>query len=209
VEPGPEANHPPVGVFEVRPTLEGPAPLAVRFFACDSRDRDGDPLRFRFETGEADRASNVTGFCQFPHVYEKPGLYQAVLCVSDRIDQPGHEVCGAFEVEVYAPAGAPPARVYSHAIGYAACPTGAAAFSDHHPIRSSNAAQALLACEACMGRGACQLDLADCAGPAYGDPSFEPAGDRPRWGFDAGCSGPAGRVFRAGDSTVAFGRWAQ
>ena len=200
--PTPIANRPPDAVFIPPDPQSGVAVLNVRFDMCGSKDADKDSLRFLYDFGDGAERADLSS-CFATHSFGQPGLFTARICVTDGL----HEVCKTFDVQVLGASTQDPPRRFAHDIGYGACPTGSTSFSDLKRITSDDEQQALLACEACMGPGACRLDLSDCAGPSYGDPAFASA-DQPRWGYAAGCSGAAGRVFKNGDSTTTFGRWA-
>jgi glucose/arabinose dehydrogenase/PKD repeat protein len=75
---GPLPNTPPVASADVSPSV-GVAPLAVTFSSVGSSDPDDDPLSFSwvFGDGNGSNAANPA------HVYADPGLFQAVLTVSD------------------------------------------------------------------------------------------------------------------------------
>lgn len=201
--PTPVANRPPDAVFTPPDPRSGEAVLTVRFDMCGSKDADGDSLRFLYDFGDGSEQANLSS-CWASHSFSQAGVFSARACVTDG----RHEVCKSSDVQVFGGSqSSPAAHRFTHDVGYGACPTGATSFSDVKRISSGSAEQALRACEACMGPGACQLDLSDCAGPAYGDPDFA-SPDQPRWGYAAGCSGSPGRVFKNGDSTTVFGRWA-
>ena len=94
-----------------------------------------------------------------------------------------------------------------HDIGYASCPTQATQFCSPDPISPTSAVQAKLACDTCYGFS-CYLETADCAGQGYGPspPGSYVCGD-PYWGFEAGCSGDAGRVWSICGSFTTYGYW--
>jgi hypothetical protein len=198
----PVPNRPPTAQFNVLDPLDGETPHRVRFGLCGSQDPDpGDELRFIFDFGDG-RGRRRTGSCQGEHVYDAPGRYAVTVCVTDQQPLPGHEVCRSYEVSTRPKP--QPKQQYCHDVGYGACPTGARQFCDASPIKPTRASQALLACEACFGAGACSVDVSDCAGPGYG----AGGAGAPHWGYAAGCSGAAGRVWRLGQSTHTYGRWA-
>lgn len=87
----------------------------------------------------------------------------------------------------------------------AKCPTGKTRWCDLVPIVATSAAQALAACQACYGT--CYYSTADCAGAAYG-PTASPVYGDAWYGYAAGCSGAAGRIFLFGSSYTDWGRWA-
>jgi hypothetical protein len=83
----------------------GPAPLAVKFDMCASKDPDGDPLTFKFDFGDG---QGGTGGCRTTHVYPTPtfgeasarGSLTATLSVSDNH---GHTVSKSYDVNVGCP----------------------------------------------------------------------------------------------------------
>jgi hypothetical protein len=95
-------NRPPNAVFVVTPDPPtGPAPLAVKFDMCGSKDPDGDPLTFKYNFGDGQTGS---GGCRTTHIYQNPtlsaqsvnGTVTAVLSVSD---DHGHTVSNSYSVE--------------------------------------------------------------------------------------------------------------
>jgi hypothetical protein len=91
-----------------------------------------------------------------------------------------------------------------HNIGYMNCPTGKTQVCDVKPIDGMNMTQAQLACQTCWGMN-CVLQNGDCAGPGY---CAMINGQQPCWGWQAGCSGAAGRVWQYGSSFTTYGMWA-
>ncbi len=72
------------------------------------------------------------------------------------------------------------------------------------PTGTIDEAQAQLSCEASYP-GECERRDGDCAGPGwcyYLDGGYEPC-----WGWEAGCSGSAGRVWEYGSSYTTYGYW--
>ena len=92
-------------------------------------------------------------------------------------------------------------------IGYASCPSAATQFCTPDPLDPTSSAQAQLACDTCYGTP-CFLETADCAGPGWGP---NPAGSYvcgdAYFGYTAGCSGSAGRVWFICSSYTTFGYW--
>lgn len=88
------------------------------------------------------------------------------------------------------------------------CASGALQFCDSVPIVATSAVQAKAACDACYGI-TCFLENADCAGPGYGP---KPAGQfvsmDAYFGYAAGCSGGAGRIWAISSSYTTYGTWA-
>jgi hypothetical protein len=76
------------------------------------------------------------------------------------------------------------------------------------PISATNATQAQGACQKCYG-ATCYLVTADCAGAAYGPKPADTivCGDA-HFGYAAGCSGSAGRIWAICSSNNTYGRWA-
>ncbi|MBI4699732.1 MAG: hypothetical protein HY744_00970 [Deltaproteobacteria bacterium] len=92
---------------------------------------------------------------------------------------------------------------FCYSIGYDSCPTNAKTWCDVKPINKFDSGQAKKACELCQGQG-CADHGGDCAGMGFGTC----LGGCPHWGYQAGCSGDAGRVWRYGTSFTTYGRWA-
>ena len=88
--PPPGANQPPKPVFKTNPlanhgTIEGLAPLAVRFNMCLTADPDGDKLYFTMDfngDGDIDQGGTTGGNCRRDHVYAA-GIWTAYNCVRD------------------------------------------------------------------------------------------------------------------------------
>jgi hypothetical protein len=95
--------------------------------------------------------------------------------------------------------------LFDNGKGYS-CPTGKTTFNYSGSLSSTDAYQAIAACEACYGVGQCQSVSGDCAGSGYGLIS-NPYG-KPIFGNQAGCSGAAGRAWLYGNSYDTFGTWA-
>ena len=90
-----------------------------------------------------------------------------------------------------------------------ACPSGKVEFCDPTaPIVATSSTQAKLACDTCYGIS-CFAETADCAGAGYGP---KPAGTYTcgdaYFGYVAGCSGTAGRIWSICSSYTTYGRWA-
>jgi hypothetical protein len=88
------------------------------------------------------------------------------------------------------------------------CPTGAVEYCDTVPIDRYDSTQALAACQVCYG-APCYLEDADCAGLGYGPrpDGYYVCGDG-YFGYENGCSGDAGRIWRICTSFTTYGRWA-
>ncbi len=89
------------------------------------------------------------------------------------------------------------------------CPSGKVEYCDPAaPIVNTSGPQAKGACEACYG-AACFLENADCAGVAYGPKAAGQfvCGDA-YFGYAAGCSGGAGRIWSICSSNTTYGTWA-
>ena len=71
---------------------------------------------------------------------------------------------------------------------------------------STNSVFDQAACQTCYG-AKCYLDQSDCAGPGYGPTTPAVSGDA-FFGYAAGCSGGAGRIWPHGNSFTTFGTWA-
>ncbi|MFT4627374.1 MAG: hypothetical protein ACI8PZ_006058 [Myxococcota bacterium] len=69
------------------------------------------------------------------------------------------------------------------------------------PTGTINESQAQLSCE--QSYGVCYRADGDCAGPGYCQ--SDPGGQC--WGWEAGCSGDAGRVWQYGSSFTTYGYW--
>src|SRR5262249_51927361 len=90
-----------------------------------------------------------------------------------------------------------------------ACPSGKAEFCDpSNPIVGTNGAQAQAACQTCYG-ATCYNETGDCAGAGYGPKplGMYVCGDA-YFGYVAGCSGAAGRIWSICASYTTYGRWA-
>ena len=74
----PPGNNDPIAAALANPT-GGPAPLTVSFDAGESFDPDGDGLQFSWNFGDGRQATDA----DVVHTYELPGLYHAVLTVTD------------------------------------------------------------------------------------------------------------------------------
>ncbi|MSP61794.1 MAG: hypothetical protein EXR72_15965 [Myxococcales bacterium] len=91
----------------------------------------------------------------------------------------------------------------------AKCASGKIDFCDPNAkIVATNAPQALAACTACYGV-LCLPSNSDCAGAAYG-PKVDggQAQGEAYFGYVAGCSGAAGRIWSMFSSNTTYGRWA-
>jgi hypothetical protein len=86
------------------------------------------------------------------------------------------------------------------------CPTGATKYCSVKPIVATDGTQAKEACEACYG-ATCFNVTGDCAGAGYG-PTANGQGGKAHFGYVAGCSGNAGRIWSYGSSFTTYGRWA-
>jgi hypothetical protein len=90
------------------------------------------------------------------------------------------------------------------------CPTGATTFDPGGPLDPYSSAQALAACEACYGVGACYEEWADCAGPGWGPigPGYYICGNA-YFGYTVGCSGGPGRAWPICNSwdSSDYGEW--
>lgn len=75
---GAVANQPPVAAFTANPT-SGSAPLDVTFSASGSSDPDGSIAAYQWSFGDGATATGMTA----SHTYQNPGLYTAVLTVTD------------------------------------------------------------------------------------------------------------------------------
>lgn len=93
-------NSLPVASFTRSPS-SGQAPLDVRFDATRSADADGTIVRYDWTFGDGGEASGP----ETTHVYESPGLYEAVLAVTDNR---GASASRARMVDVVDPNGGPP-----------------------------------------------------------------------------------------------------
>jgi hypothetical protein len=94
------------------------------------------------------------------------------------------------------------------------CPTGNTTFNYPGTLDPTNDKQALAACEACNGKGNCVAVTGDCAGYGYGpNRNYNEYGTIPVFGFQSGCSGGAGRIWKYGYSWedrygyVHYGTW--
>lgn len=72
------ANSAPQAVLGASATSGNP-PLEVRFTAGNSRDPDGDPMRFAWSFGDGQTSSELDPV----HIYTEPGRYTASLTVTD------------------------------------------------------------------------------------------------------------------------------
>ena len=89
------------------------------------------------------------------------------------------------------------------------CASGKIEYCDpSNPIVSTNGTQAKGACEACYG-AACYNETADCAGAGYGPKPIGQyvCGDA-YFGYAAGCTGGAGRIWSICSSGTTYGTWA-
>ncbi len=93
---------------------------------------------------------------------------------------------------------------FCHDIGYMNCPNGAKQYCVNNVINGTDMTQAAAACQACNNGVACMLTMGDCAGPGY---CFMTNNQQPCWGYQAGCSGAAGRVWQYGSSFTTYGMW--
>ncbi|MGH7786060.1 MAG: hypothetical protein ACRERC_04290 [Candidatus Binatia bacterium] len=100
-----------------------------------------------------------------------------------------------------------PAQAACYPIGYASCPSGATQYCTANPHDPTSSAEAQLACDTCYGTS-CYLETADCAGPGWGPnpPGSYVCGDA-YFGYTAGCSGAAGRVWYICSSYTTYGFW--
>jgi hypothetical protein len=88
------------------------------------------------------------------------------------------------------------------------CPTGMTEFCYGAPLDPSSATQAQAACEACYG-DTCYDEDADCAGNGFGpNPRGSYRCGDGYFGYEAGCSGAAGRVWSICSSFTTYGNWA-
>ena len=98
---------------------------------------------------------------------------------------------------------------YCHAIvgkSGGVCPSGKIEYCDPSaPLVNTSAAQAQGACQTCYG-AACYLETADCAGNAYGPKPLGQyvCGDA-YFGYAAGCTGGAGRIWSICSSSTTYG----
>ena len=90
-----------------------------------------------------------------------------------------------------------------HPIGFNNCPSGKQTWCDAKAISGTDPTQAQKACSQCYNQN-CVLQNGDCAGPGYS----QNGGGGPTWGYQAGCSGAAGRVWAYGSSYTTYGMWA-
>ncbi len=103
-------------------------------------------------------------------------------------------------------------RGYCHAIvgkNGGTCASGKVDWCDPAaPISPTSATQAKAACDACYGIS-CFLETDDCAGNGYGPKplGMYTCGDA-YYGYAAGCSGAAGRIWSICSSGTTYGRWA-
>jgi hypothetical protein len=89
------------------------------------------------------------------------------------------------------------------------CASGKVEFCDPSaPILNTNGAQAQAACQACYG-AVCYNETGDCAGAAYGPKPLGQytCGDA-YFGYAAGCTGGAGRIWSICSSGTTYGTWA-
>lgn len=89
----------PVASFTRSPS-SGQAPLEVRFDASSSADADGTIARYDWTFGDGEAASGP----EWAYVYEGPGLYEAMLLVTD--DRGASASCARM-VDVADPNGGP------------------------------------------------------------------------------------------------------
>jgi hypothetical protein len=81
-------------------------------------------------------------------------------------------------------------------------------FDPGGPADPTSRDQALRACEACYGVGACFEENADCAGLGWGPrPAGEYACGEAYFGWQDGCSGSDGRAWYICSSYTTFGYW--
>jgi PKD repeat protein len=71
-------NSSPVAVAQAEVT-SGPPPLEVQFVGSNSHDPDGDRLTLRWDFGDGESTSDHNP----KHIYTEPGVYRAILTVSD------------------------------------------------------------------------------------------------------------------------------
>jgi hypothetical protein len=101
---------------------------------------------------------------------------------------------------------------YCHSIvgkNGAVCASGKLEYCDPAaPILATSAAQAQAACQACYG-ATCYQENADCAGLGYGPkPQGQYVCGDAYFGYAAGCSGGAGRIWSICSSNTTYGTWA-
>ena len=124
---------------------------------------------------------------------------------------PGAEVCNGIDDNcngaVDDGAGCNRRPLFADGPGYP-CPTGAVDFDPGGPADPTSREQALRACEACYGAGACFEENADCAGLGWGPrPAGEYACGEAYFGWQDGCSGSDGRAWYICSSYTTFGYW--
>ncbi len=102
-----------------------------------------------------------------------------------------------------------PGPCYCHPMGWDACPSGATEWCspDYQVADAYDSNQAELACDQCFDMS-CVAESGDCAGNAWlvDDLNINP--DEAAFGYEDGCSGPAGRIWRYGSSYTTYGIWA-
>jgi hypothetical protein len=102
-------NDAPDAVFKTNPPADGSgiihgnAPFTVTFNECKTSDVDGDQAKYLYDfegDGTFDRGS-----CRETHTYDAYAAvvetrHDTTVCVSDRQDEPGHEVCKTYQILV-------------------------------------------------------------------------------------------------------------
>ena len=184
------------GDFRVRPfPPQGAPPLPVEINMCHSTDpAPGFELHYKVTWG--DGSDDGHGACRYSHLYNDSGTFTAVACVWDEIPAHAPGTCHTFSIAVAN-------AKFCHSInaGIAgACPSGATQFCEPVPIVSTNAGQAMDACDTCLG-SACAT------APIYNVKEYARTGFLySNSGFCAGRA-PAGTIIDP--NCTIYGRWAQ
>ena len=77
----PHVNEAPVAVISADP-ISGVAALTVNFDATESTDSDGSIVDYAWDFGDGTMGEG----CEVSHVYNEPGIYEAILTVTDNND---------------------------------------------------------------------------------------------------------------------------